>query len=150
MPTKDMPSKSRPTKPETYPDYKARIDAALTASGIAKDPIVLSTEIQIATLTDSQGVDRTPIAWLLYEGGHKMFYVTNVPKGTHIESHSHTEDVFRYILTGRLIVEVNNNSYLIKQGMWFVIKKNTSYKVTTDKGYTALAGYRYACEVKRG
>lgn len=144
-----MPAKGMPTKPETYADYKARINAALTASGVANNPIVLSTEIQIATLTDSQGVDRTPIAWLLYEHGHKMFYVTNVPKETHIKPHAHTEDVFRYILTGRLILEVNNNSYLINQGMWFIIKKNTSYEITTDKGYTALAAYRYMCEVKR-
>src|SRR5437667_2038269 len=127
-------NKKTRAKPETYAVYKARIGAALTASGVAQNPIVLSTEIQISTLTDSQGVDRTPIAWLLYEGGHKMFYVTNVPKGTHIEPHSHTEDVFRYILAGRLILEINKNSYLINQGMWFVIKANNSYEVTTDKG----------------
>src|SRR5947208_14765243 len=116
MPTKDMPTRGMPTKPETYPDYKARIDAALTASGVANNPIVLSRDLPIDTLTDLQGVERTPIAWLLYERGHKMFYVTNVPKGTHIKPHTHSEDVFRYILTGSLVIDANNESFRITQG----------------------------------
>jgi quercetin dioxygenase-like cupin family protein len=149
MPTKDMPAKGMPTKPETYADYKARIDAALTASGVANNPIVLSRDVPVATLKDLQGVERTPIAWLLYEGEHKMFYVTNVPKGTHIPLHPHSEDVFRYILTGSLVINANNESFRITQGMWFVIKKNTPYEVKTDEGYTALAGYRFMCETAR-
>jgi mannose-6-phosphate isomerase-like protein (cupin superfamily) len=149
MPTKDMPAKGMPTRPETYADYKASINAALTASGVANNPIVLDRDVTISPLTDIQGVERMPIAWLLYERGHKMFYITNVPMGTHIKPHTHSEDVFRYILSGSLVVNANNESFRITQGMWFVIKKNISYEVKTDEGYTALAAYRYMCEVKR-
>ena len=78
-----------------------------------------------------------------------MFYVTRVPNGTHIPPHTHTEDVFRYIVSGSLDLKVNNDTHHIHEGMWFLIKKNTSYEVKTDEGYTALAGYRYACETAR-
>jgi quercetin dioxygenase-like cupin family protein len=138
-------------EPETWATYKANVDAALTASGVANKPIVLSTEITIPTLTDSQGVDRTPIAWPLYENGHKMFYVTRVKPGTHIKPHSHNEDVFRHIVSGSLDIIVNNHTYTVTQGMWFLIKAGTPYEVYADKtnGYIALAGYRFMCETAR-
>lgn len=143
-----MPAKGMPTRSETYADYKARIDSALTASGVADNPVVVSTEIQIATLTDSQNVERTPIAWLLYERGHKMFYITNVPEGSHIKPHAHNEDVFRYLLAGSLVLNANQESFRITPGMWFIVKKNIPYEIKTEEGYRALACYRYACEVK--
>src|SRR5262249_55228096 len=128
--------------------YKKHIQDALDASRVKDNPIVRSTDIEPEK--DSQGVQRTQIFWPLFENGHKMYYVTNVPAGK-INPHAHDEDVFRYILKGKLTITYNNNKdrYQFDEGTWFVIPKDVDYGVDTDTGYIAIAAYIRHCSVAR-
>jgi hypothetical protein len=125
---------------ETFSTYEARIEKAV--ANVDK-PIILSTEVKIATLTDIGDIKKIPVAWPLYTNGHKMFYITTVPKGTRVPRHSHEEDVFRLVIKGSLVL---NRSIHVKEGMWFVIRGNTLYEIDTETGYITLSGYRFLCE----
>jgi hypothetical protein len=105
-----------------------------------KKPIVLSTEVNIATLWDGD-VEKTPIAWPLFNG-YNMFYIVRVPPKKRVRRHSHDEDVFRLVVEGSLII---NGHVRVKEGMWFVIRANTPYEIETETGYTAFSGYGAAC-----
>ena len=124
---------------ETFETYDARMKEAL--ANINK-PIVLSTDVRIASLTDIGGIKKVPIAWPLYENEHKMSYITTVPAGTHVPLHSHGEDVFRFVTKGSLVI---NGNIRVEEGMWFVIKSNTPYEINTESGYTALGHYTWMC-----
>src|SRR5438477_7329375 len=105
-----------------------------------KKPIVLSTEVKIATLRDGD-VEKTPIAWPLFDG-YNMFYIVKVPPKKRVRRHSHDEDVFRFVVKGSLVI---NGDVKVKEGMWFVIKSNTPYGIETETGYTAFVGYGKVC-----
>jgi hypothetical protein len=130
---------------ETFSTYRDRIEKAL--AGIDK-PIILSTDVRIATLKG--GEDATtkmvPIAWPLYENREPMTYVVTVPPNTHVSTHSHEEDIFRFVVKGSLLL---NDSIQIHEGMWFVVRANTPYKIDTESGYKTLATYQYLCTSAR-
>jgi len=122
---------------DTFAKYLARVEKA---QGKMRKSIVVSTDVKTAPLLAQKGIKRMPIAWPLHK--HNMFYVVTVPPNSRIKSHSHDEDVFRYLSKGSLVL---NGSIQIKEGMWFVVKANTSYNITTKSGYTAVAGYQFEC-----
>ena len=124
--------------------YTKHIQDALDHSGVEPNPIVFSTEIPIAPMPNSQ---ITPIAWLLYEKGHKMFYVKKVPAETYIKPHTHPEAVFRYITEGDLTITSTSAGTRdpLTQGDWFLVKEGISYSITTVGGYTVLAAYQTRC-----
>src|SRR6266478_3953472 len=105
-----------------------------------KGPIVLSTNVKIATLKDGD-VEKIPIAWPLFDG-YNMFYIVKVPPKKRVRRHSHDEDVFRFVVKGSLVI---NGDIRVKEGMWFVIRANTRYEIETETGYTAFAGYGAEC-----
>ena len=105
-----------------------------------KRPIVLSTQVNIATLKDGD-VEKIPIAWPLFDG-YNMFYIVKVPPKKRVRRHSHDEDVFRFIVKGSLII---NGDIRVREGMWFVVRANTSYEIETETGYTAFSGYGAQC-----
>lgn len=117
---------------ETLSTYIARIEKIQDQ---LKKPIVLSTEVTIPTLKDGD-IEKVPIACLF--NGVSMFYTVTVPPKTHVRTHSHNEDIFRYVIRGSLTI---NDSIQVNEGMWFLIRANTSYKIDTENGYTSIMGY---------
>ncbi len=107
-------------------------------------PIVLSTDVDIATLKggEDNNTEMVPIAWPLYENTESMLYIVTVPPNTHVRSHSHEEDIFRYVVKGSLVV---NNSIHIDEGIWFVIRANTPYEIDTVSGYKTIMRYTHLC-----
>jgi hypothetical protein len=122
---------------ETVFTYLARI---AEVQDQMKGPIVLSSDVKIATLKDGD-VEKIPIAWPLFDG-YNMFYVVKVPAKKHVRAHSHEEDVFRFVVKGSLVI---NGNIKVKEGMWFVIRANTPYEIETETGYTAFSGYGNQC-----
>jgi hypothetical protein len=125
---------------ETLSTYIARIEKV---QGQMKKPIVLSTDVKIPILKDGDDkpIEKVTIAWPLY--GINMFYIVTVPAEKHVPRHSHEEDIFRYIVKGSLVL---NGSIQIKEGMWFVVKANTPYRIDTESGYTSFVGYQKVCK----
>ena len=117
---------------ETLSTYIARIEKVQDQM---KKPIVLSTDVTMPTLKDGN-IKKIPIAYLFT--GITMFYTVTVPPTTHVATHSHDEDIFRYVVRGSLII---NDSIQVNEGMWFLIRANTSYKIDTENGYTSMMGY---------
>ncbi len=105
-----------------------------------KRPIVLSTNVKIATLKDGD-VEKIPIAWPLFDG-YNMFYIVKVPPKKRVRRHSHDEDVFRFVVKGSLII---NGDIRVREGMWFVVRANTPYEIETETGYTVFSGYGAQC-----
>jgi len=46
--------------------------------------------------------------------------------------------VFRYVVRGSLTI---NDSIQVNEGMWVIIRANTSYKIDTKSGYMCITGY---------
>lgn len=118
---------------ETLSTYIARIEKVQDQM---RKPIVLSTDVTMPTLKDGD-IEKVPIACLF--PGISMFYTVTVPPKTHVRTHSHHEDIFRYAIRGSLTI---NDSIQVNEGMWFLFRGNTSYKIDTETGYTSLVGYR--------
>jgi len=126
---------------ETFSTYRDRIEKALT--GIDK-PIILSTDIRIPKLRggEDRSTEMLPIAWPLYENRESMFYIVTVPPNAHVSTHSHDEDIFRFIVKGSLLL---NGSIQINEGTWFVVRANTPYKIDTETGYKTVMRYTQHC-----
>jgi hypothetical protein len=132
-------------------------------------PIVTSDDLAIAPeCTDN--IEREQIAWRLYQ--HPMFYIVTVKEGTEVEPHSHSEDVFRYVIKGSLDIYVeapgkdgpSEIHKTVNAGEWVVVRANRSYRIEAgtckdenqDKekhghkrvGYVALVAYQMACKPK--
>jgi hypothetical protein len=103
-------------------------------------PIVLSSDVKIATLKDGD-IEKIPIAWPLFTG-YNMFYVVKVPANTRVARHSHEEDVFRFVVKGSLVI---NDDIKVREGMWFVIRANTPYEIKSKTGYIVIAAYGKQC-----
>ena len=116
---------------ETLSTYIARIEKIQHQM---EKPIVLSTKVTMPTLRDGH-IKKVP--WPVY--GITMLYTVTVPPRTHVRRHSHNEDIFRYVVRGSLTI---NDSIQVNEGMWVIIKANTSYKIDTETGYTSIMGYR--------
>lgn len=116
---------------ETLSTYIARIEKIQRQM---EKPIVISTKVTMPTLRDGH-IKKVP--WPVY--GITMLYTVTVPPGTHVRRHSHNEDIFRYVVRGSLTI---NDSIQVNEGMWFVIRANTSYKIDTKSGYTCITGYK--------
>ena len=71
-----------------------------------------------------------------------MLVVTKVAPGTTVPSHGHKEGIFRYILEGSLTL----NGVPYRAGDWIVVPTGMPYKITTEEGYKAIAGYLQACD----
>src|SRR3954462_658355 len=110
---------------ETMSTYIARIEKV---ENQMKTPIVLSTDVIMPTLKDG-AIEKVPIAWPFYGN---MVYSVKVPPETQVRQHSHDHDIFRYVIRGSLTI---NDSIQVNEGMWFVIRANTSYKIDTQSGY---------------
>ena len=117
---------------ETLSNYIARIESVQDQM---EKPIVLSSEVTMPTLKDGN-IEKVPIPCLL--DGINMFYSVRVPPQTHVPPHSHKEDIFRYIIRGSLTI---NDSIEVEEGMWVLIRANTSYKIDTKGGYQSMLGY---------
>ena len=126
---------------ETFSTYRDRIKKAL--AGIDK-PIVLSTDVQIPKLRGGEDgtTEMVPIAWPLYENRESMSYMVTVPPSTHVSTHSHEEDIFRFVVKGSLLL---NGSIDIQEGTWFVIRAHTPYKIDTESGYKTIVLYNHIC-----
>jgi hypothetical protein len=118
-------------------DYISRIEDAEAKANL-ESGIITSKDLYVENLSGGP-IQRQQIAWRLYQ--HQMFYIVNVAPKTHISRHSHAEDIFRFVVSGSLVV----NEIPIDEGMWFVVKANTPYEITTEHGYKTFAGYRNAC-----
>lgn len=105
-----------------------------------KGPIVVSTDVKIATLRDGH-IEKIPIAWPLF-AGYNMFYVVKVPANTCVARHSHDEDVFRFVVKGSLVI---NGDIKVREGTWFVIRANTPYEIKSKTGYIVIAAYGKQC-----
>jgi redox-sensitive bicupin YhaK (pirin superfamily) len=117
---------------ETLSTFIARIDKVQDQM---KKPIVLSTDVTMPTLKDGD-IEKVPIPWRF--DGVSMVYTVTVPPETHVRQHSHKEDIFRYVVRGSLTI---NDSIQVNEGMWFVTKANTSYKIDTKTGYQSILMY---------
>lgn len=116
---------------ETMSTYIARIEKVRNQM---KKPIVLSTDVTMPTLKDGD-IEKVPIA-LPFSGS--MVYSVKVPPETHVRQHSHDDDIFRYVVRGSLTI---NDSIQVNEGMWFVIRANTPYKIDTNSGYHCISWY---------
>ncbi len=121
---------------ETQSTYIARIEKVRNKM---QKPIVLSTDVTMPTLKDG-GIEKVPIAWPFYGS---MVYDVKVPPETHVGQHSHDDDIFRYVVRGSLTI---NDSIQVNEGMWFVIRANTSYKIDTNSGYHCISWYHLSNE----
>ena len=119
---------------ETLSSYIARIEKVRDQM---EKPIVLSTDVTMPTLKDG-GIEKVPIAWPFYGS---MVYNVKVPPETHVGQHSHDDDIFRYVARGSLTI---NDSIQVNEGMWFVIRANTSYKIDTNSGYECISWYYHS------
>jgi hypothetical protein len=126
---------------ETFSTYRDRIEKAL--AGIDK-PIVLSTDVRIPKLRRGPdgSIEMVPIAWPLYENRESMSYIVTVPPNTYVSTHSHEEDIFRFVVKGSLLL---NGSIQINEGTWFVVRANTPYKIDTETGYKTIVTYSSLC-----
>lgn len=124
---------------ETFSTYLARIEKVLDQMDKS---IVLSTDVNIPRLWDGEDkkIEKIPIAWPLYQ--HQMFYLVTVPANNTIPKHKHGESIFRLVVKGSLVI---NDNIKVTEGMWFVIKADTLYKIDTETGYTTFAGYGPRC-----
>ena len=121
-------------KLETLSTYIARIEKVRNQM---EKPIVLSTDVTMPTLKDG-GIEKVPIAWPFYGS---MVYNVKVPPETYVRQHSHDDDIFRYVVRGSLTI---NDSIQVNEGMWFVIRANTSYKIDTNSGYQCISWYYHS------
>ncbi len=119
---------------ETLSTYIARIEKVRNQM---EKPIVLSTDVTMPTLKDG-GIEKVPIAWPFYGS---MVYNVKVPPETYVRQHSHDDDIFRYVVRGSLTI---NDSIQVNEGMWFVIRANTSYKIDTNSGYQCISWYYHS------
>ena len=134
--------------PDTEPNfndslskYVARIEEAEAKYEelLKTKKIITSNDFSIAPLTRDENIERTQIPWRLYE--RPMCYVITVKPKTEVPEHAHDEDVFRFVVNGQLVI----NDIFVKEGMWFVVRAKTPYRITTEDGYMVLAWYRMAC-----
>ncbi|MDB5530743.1 MAG: hypothetical protein JWR51_3846 [Devosia sp.] len=70
--------------------------------------------------------------------------VTSVEKQTHIQSHSHDEPLFRYVLEGSFRI----NGILHKAGDWVLLPQNFVYEIDTEDGYKTISHYYTICVVE--
>ena len=111
----------------------------------ADQDIILSKEHRTSVLKEDMGIRKMPITWPLYR--YNMFYIVTVPPETTVPTHEHSEDVFRLVIDGSLIL---NSKHTVEKGEWFVVKSGVKYKVKTTTGYTALSAYTSICQTRRG
>jgi|GEM_PF-2213100 len=114
------------------------------APEVDKHPILISRFLNVTPLKEGDGITKTPIVWPLID--YKMFYITAVPAKTKVDRHSHTENVFRLVISGEL--EINGQT--VSSGEWFVVRRNTPYEIYTESGYQVLSGYGQACQTGGG
>ena len=151
-------------------DYIRRIEEVETPEILAK-PIITSDDLEICLpkkLRCHNGVNREQIGWRLYR--HPMYYIVSVDAGAIVPFHSHEEDVFRYIISGSLDIQVKESekerspkiSRTVHAGQWFVVRANRPYRIEagTGKGghkekkkkkphgYVALVAYQMKCTQK--
>jgi hypothetical protein len=129
-----------PALHETFSTYKERIEKV---RNLLNDPIVLSTNVPMPTLTGrDERIKMVPIGWPLFENKEPMFYIVTVLPDTTVHKHAHDEDIFRLVLKGSLVL---NEHIEVNEGMWFVVRANTPYEITTKTGYTNLINYNHVC-----
>jgi len=71
----------------------------------------------------------------------RLMSVTTVSAGVTVVPHSHNEPVFRFILSGSLVL----NGVRYETGDWMLIPKDMVYELNTEEGYTALVDYGGKC-----
>ena len=130
---------------ETFGTYLNRLETVNPT--LIDKPIITSTDVNIPYLKDGEdySITKTPIAWPLYQ--YNLFYTVNVPAKKHIPTHTHDEDVFRYVVKGSLLI---NKVVRIHEGEWFVIRKGTPYEIDTETGYVTIASYKNRCQTRGG
>ncbi len=123
---------------ETLSSHVARIEEL--APLLAKQKLIISTDLEVEPFEEDRGVKKTPIVWPLMD--YKMFYTVEVPANTTIAKHSHEEAVFRILISGSLIL---NGKTIDKPGTWYVVPALTEYEIKTDTGYVVISGYTSMC-----
>lgn len=72
----------------------------------------------------------------------RIMVVTSVAPGTHVKLHRHDDEpIFRYVTDGKL--RLNDVDY--EAGDWVLVPVGFPYEITTQEGYTTVAGYGVAC-----
>ena len=90
----------------------------------------------------SRRTDDVPLPVSITPYDYNMFYIVEVPPGTHVKRHIHDESIFRFVFKGSLVL---NKSIRVKHGTWFVVKANTPYEIDTRSGYVAMNVYKANC-----
>lgn len=106
--------------------------------------IIISTDYEVAPYLENSGVVKTPIVWQMID--YHMFYIVDVPPNTTLPKHSHSESIFRVLISGSLTI---NGKTIDKPGTWYVVPAYTEYTITTQEGYMILSGYKSHCNTSR-
>ena len=72
---------------------------------------------------------------------YRMMVVTNVSAGQIVDTHRHEESVFRYVVSGEMIL--NGTSY--SSSDWVLVPANTPYRIESPLGYVVVASYGVKC-----
>lgn len=70
-----------------------------------------------------------------------MMVITKVDPGTHVPKHAHDEGIIRFVTHGSL--RLNGQNY--SAGDWVFVPYLVPYEISTDEGYTVIAGYYTSC-----
>ncbi len=127
---------------ETLSTHMKRIEKF--EAQLAEKDIIISTDLKVTPFKENGGVKKTPVVWSLID--YKMFYVVEVPPNSKIGKHSHSEAIFRILISGSLIL---NGIKIDKPGTWYVVRGFTEYEITSETGYTVLSGYGMACQTNK-
>ena len=130
-------------KDELLSTYIARIEKALKRT--KHKHVILSTDVRARPIGHRR--NKLPILWPLYE--HSMFYITTLKPGTHVQTHQHDENVFRYVIEGEIDLIVKRKTYTVKKGMWVAVRAHTNYSLRTRSNPTQakiFAAYQYTCK----
>src|SRR5438067_1732937 len=107
-------AKQQPSSDTEYlSTYIRRIEEAL--ENLEDKQVITSRDVPEIWL-GSGNVKRLPILWRLYE--HTMFYITTIEPGAQVDTHSHPENVFRYVIKGSIALTAGGQRYDISEGMW--------------------------------
>jgi len=141
---KEQTSNQTDSDTEYLSEYIERIEDAL--EGLENQSVIRSCDVP-ETVLGTGPVKRMPILWRLYE--HTMFYITTIEADTRVETHKHSENVFRYVIDGAIDVVVEGRSYPVSQGMWVLVRANTDYSLVTRSNphVKLLSAYQYQCKI---
>lgn len=130
-------------KEELLSTYIARIEKALKK--VKHKHVILSTDVHATPIGRRR--NKWPILWPLFE--HNMFYITTLRAGTHVRTHQHDENVFRYVIEGEIDITVGRKTYRVKKGMWVAVRAHTNYSLRTRSNpihAKIFAAYQYTCK----